>query len=254
MAVDRPRTRLVVRLMAMSGAVLLTLVIVGMMSMRDVGDVDGGAPPGSALRSGEYCADTIERSGWEPVPENTEANHTTPTSTEIPPRSEYQPEANTEVFGRIDGQFVGTTDEILEWGACKWGFDSDLVRAQAFVESSWVQAATGDVSNNPDWCVPGDEPPCPTSFGLMQIKHLFHPGSYPDSVTSTAYNVDYALALMRACYEGLLKRLPDDYAAGDLRGCLGHYFAGEWDVRIGHTYAVRVLRAYADERWRDLES
>ena len=42
---------------------------------------------------------------------------------------------------RVDGNFTGTTDEILQWGACKWGFDEDLVRAIAATETWWKQPA-----------------------------------------------------------------------------------------------------------------
>jgi hypothetical protein len=31
------------------------------------------------------------------------------------------------------GDDEGTTDEIIQWAACKWGIDTDVVRAQAVV-------------------------------------------------------------------------------------------------------------------------
>jgi hypothetical protein len=40
---------------------------------------------------------------------------------------------------RVDGQFTGTTDEILQWAACKWGLPDNLLRAVAVVESTWFQ-------------------------------------------------------------------------------------------------------------------
>ena len=45
---------------------------------------------------------------------------------------------------RITGNFTGTTDEILQWTACKWGIDEDIVRAQAAKESWWQMTAKGD--------------------------------------------------------------------------------------------------------------
>jgi len=50
---------------------------------------------------------------------------------------------------RIDGNFTGTTDEIIRWGACKWGFDEDIVRAVAVNESYWRQSQLGDLVNGP---------------------------------------------------------------------------------------------------------
>lgn len=40
---------------------------------------------------------------------------------------------------RVDGRFTGTTDDILQWAACKWGLPDNLLRADAVVESTWFQ-------------------------------------------------------------------------------------------------------------------
>lgn len=69
-------------------------------------------------------------------------------------------------------------------------------------ESDWRQSTVSDESNTPTDCVGGATPPCPTSFGIMQLKHTYLPGSYPLSQQSTAFNVDYYGARIRACYEG----------------------------------------------------
>ena len=42
----------------------------------------------------------------------------------------------------MDGQFTGTTDEIFQWAACKWGLPDNLVRAIAVRESTWYQYET----------------------------------------------------------------------------------------------------------------
>lgn len=208
--------------------------------------------PGTDLPSGAECARTIDRSGWEPIPENAEANNHVPSHLAIPDLEGYDSRANTEFVSRIDGDFTGTTDEIIEWGACKWGVEADLVRAQAYAESSWVQSKTGDHTDDAEKCVSGDEPPCPTSFGLLQIKHLFHPGTYPDSQESTAFNVDYSLAVMRACYEGWVEFFPDDYQSGDFEGCLGQHFAGQWRDEAALDYIDRVMDVYYAEEWKGL--
>ena len=45
---------------------------------------------------------------------------------------------------RVTGGFTGTTDEIIQWAACKWGWSDNVVRAQAIRESEWHQDALGD--------------------------------------------------------------------------------------------------------------
>ena len=42
------------------------------------------------------------------------------------------------------GNFTGTTTEIFQWAACKWGIDEDTLRAVAVQESDWHQSAVGD--------------------------------------------------------------------------------------------------------------
>ena len=55
----------------------------------------------------------------------------------------------------MTGNFTGTTDEIIQWTACKWGIDEDVVRAQAAKETYWFQKNVGDFSADPTRCVPG---------------------------------------------------------------------------------------------------
>ena len=41
--------------------------------------------------------------------------------------------------GSCNSPWVGTTDEIFQWAACKWGVPDDLLRAVAVRESTWHQ-------------------------------------------------------------------------------------------------------------------
>src|SRR3712207_3955467 len=91
------------------------------------------------------------------------------------------------VARRVTGRFTGTTGEIIEWAAYKWGFDPELLKAQAVAESSWRQEMVGDAGQ---------------SFGLMQIKRTAWRGSYPLSARSTPFNVDLAAAILRQAYDG----------------------------------------------------
>lgn len=168
----------------------------------------GTLPPGSALPSGAQCASRVR-----PAPEIRAAN------------SVYNATRGTrpnELFPRVDGDFTGTTDEIIQWAACKWGIDEDIVRAQVVKESWWNQNAVGDNGE---------------SFGLGQVRVGYHDVAFVDdnAIRSSAYNLDYTYAIWRSCYEGNETWLNDfergaTYAAGDVWGCLGVWFTGRWYV------------------------
>ncbi len=173
------------------------------------GERFGTLPPGSTLPTGEECTDRVRRSPWEPRAENYEANHTTgKTGVQIDGGNN---EANTRFAPRIDGNFTGTTDEIIQWGACKWGFDEDIVRAVAVNESTWRQSMAGDGGQ---------------SHGLLQVKDSVHDGTFPMSRDSTPFNVDYALAWRRSCFEGYFDwaKMP---AENDEWNCVGLWFSGD---------------------------
>ena len=161
-------------------------------------------PPGSPLPSDGQCAALLDQHrnpGFEPRPENAGANQTNVF------REGYRfPPGELEGSGaRVTGDFTGTTDEIIQWAACKWGFDADTVRAQAMQESHWLQSHLGD-------CCPGQLTQPETggcaSIGFLQVKGADVPPTnahtYPYALISTAFNVDYALAVRRACFEGRL--------------------------------------------------
>jgi autotransporter family porin len=126
-------------------------------------------------------------------------------------------------FNRVDGDFAGTTDQLIQWAACKWGIDEDIVRAQMIKESGWYQSAIGDNGE---------------SFGIGQVRTTAHPSAFQYAInaqTSTAYNLDYTYASWRACYEGVYTWLNSvehngTYAAGDVWGCVGLWFSGRWYV------------------------
>jgi len=169
----------------------------------------------------------------------------------MPIWKDFTKQANQRFVPRIDGKFTGTTGEILAWGACKWGLDADLLRAVAVQESDWRQSTVSDYSRNPANCVDGDTPPCPTSFGIMQLKHIYLPGSYPLSRQSTAFNVDYYGARIRACYEGWVTYLGGDYGPGDIWHCVGWHWSGHWQDAGSERYIGRVHRYLDSKPWLD---
>ncbi len=208
-------------------------------------------PVGAALPSGKECSARIQRDQREPRPENTPANHVVAGRVRMPIWDDFTEQANREFVPRIDGDFAGTTGQILAWGACKWGLDADILRAVAVQESHWYQSTVGDKSDNAADCVDGATPPCPTSFGIMQLKHIYLPGSYPLSQRSTAFNVDYYGARTRACYEGWVTYLGNDYGPGEIWHCVGWHWSGQWKDAGSQRYIQRVRRYLDPKPWLD---
>lgn len=202
-------------------------------------------PVGAALPGDATCASLV-RAKPEIRPDNVTFNHTKAT---LGPQSD-------PYYNRVTGNFTGTTDELIQWASCKWGFDEDTIRAQVAKESSWHQNAAGDFTSNASVCVPGrgigaDGRPgqCPESIGLLQLRYQYWGASFPGAITSSAFNLDYALAARRSCFEGRETWLGGSYAAGDLWGCMGLWFSGQWHTAEAETYIAAVKDYLARRVW-----
>jgi autotransporter family porin len=94
-------------------------------------------PPGAKLPSGARCANLVNSS---PLPEDKSANKPSNGRTGHHVGAKFLafdgPQAQ-KLAKRINGDFTGTTIDILRWAACKWGIDQDIVFAQAAV-LSWT--------------------------------------------------------------------------------------------------------------------
>ncbi|HEY4377424.1 MAG TPA: hypothetical protein VGM93_09705, partial [Acidimicrobiales bacterium] len=82
------------------------------------------------------------------------------------------------LFSRVDGNYTGTTDQIIQWAACKWGFDANVLRAQIAIESWWDQGAVSGWQSDPTKCVPGHPigadghaGQCPLFSGLLSLSY-----------------------------------------------------------------------------------
>lgn len=230
-------------------------------------------PVGASLPTDADCAARVHRSRWEPRPENATPNQRRPDITVVLPdytvNDGYDSHARSYA-DRVDGAFTGTTDEILQWAACKWGLDDDIARAMAVTESTWDQARLdklgrpvkgkgfGDFTNNIAHCQSGYLPPCPQSFGIMQVKATTEIGTFPWSRDSTAFNADYALMVWRVCFNGWttwLSQYPASsrrYVPGDAWGCVGFWYSGDWygDNGGAERYIETVMNYDAKKAWR----
>jgi autotransporter family porin len=213
-------------------------------------------PPGAALPTDAQCAARVHRSRWEPRNDNTTANNTKPKQPVVlADDPAYNAAFQANYKPRVTGDFTGTTDEIIQWGACKWGLSDNMVRAQAVDETHWHQNTESDPEPRSNGnCPPGEtRDPCPTSFGILQIKWYFHPrksavgSSYPMSKTMTAFSLDYTLSEERGCYDGL--SFVGDKAKGDLYGCMGIWYSGEFRNQLAEEYIARVKKNLSDKAW-----
>jgi len=215
-------------------------------------------PPGAKLPSGAQCARWVrarptlrENKGM-----NRRFNHTTGERVAGNFLAGDAPQADQRLVPRINGDFTGTTSEILRWAACKWGISQDIVFAQAAVESWWNQTTLGDWGTDASACPPGHglsaNGKCPQSYGILQNRYPFERASWPGIAKSTAMNADTAYAIWRACYDGYETWLNtvqagSVYRAGDAWGCVGRWFAGRWHTAPAQQYIARV-RLYLRER------
>jgi hypothetical protein len=190
--------------------------------------------------------------------DNTAANRTVPS-----PGSFRLARLNTQngyddrtqlLEGRVTGDFTGTTDEVIQWASCKWGINENIVRAIAVAESGWHQNRVGDLTLRPALCPPGYTVPCPRSFGIHQVTWNSDPiGTFPSSRDSTAFNLDASLLVHRICYEGYMHWLRDigytTYRAGDMWGCVGQWFSGNWHDASAETYIAAVQSIVVARPW-----
>lgn len=237
-------------------------------------------PAGGALPSPAECAKNVVKTN-ETRPGNAAMNHTTGKMNNATLGNWGRNSGANALMHRVDGKYAGTTDEIIQWASCKWGIDPDQVRAQAMVESSWHQTSvagfvpdTGnctdtswrrvatststsststtsttladDTTSTTTTGTPQYE--CPTAFGLLQLRSDFQPGTYPLSAKSTAYNVDYALAMQRACIDGV--SWLGAAAKGDVWGCVGAFYSGALHDAAANQYIARVQDALDHKTWR----
>lgn len=197
--------------------------------------------PGGEVLSDAEAASRVRSSFWEPRSQNSRVTHTEITYGQL---QDFRRNSNRWGSGeylrqRITGNFEGTTDEILQWAAAKWGLPADVLRAVAVQETYWRADFVGDNGQ---------------SFGLMQIKASAHPYTFPASRDSVAFNVDYYAGLIRYYYDGHCDWMKNQqgggsYGAGDLWGSIGAHYTGNWRDWGSERYASEVRDTMNNRTW-----
>jgi hypothetical protein len=205
-------------------------------------------------------------------PSNTAANHYVPSSAELhdfyAARND-QGQTSTQrnpYLAYVTGGYTGTTDEIIQWAAWKWGIPADWLRAQYVVESHWRQDDLGDresVSSSAYELYPPQARVAGTddvwqSMGISQIKWKDDgsdgAGTEPLRWKSTAFAADYEAATVRWYYDdpgGTRSSWGDDsYHPGDQWLSIGGWFEPyPWDNSSQHDYISQVQQALSDRTW-----
>ena len=226
-----------------------------------------GTPPAGIPRSDATCAAEVQPDA-EVVSKNTTANHTVPSSpsdVNWGTALNYWTKWVDDYRDAVTGDYTGTTDEILQWVSCKWGIDVNLIRADAWVESRWVQSlvAGGCGSGASE----GEG-----SYGILQVTSEdcsggWVIGGWPYVQNDTALDADIWGARLRACYDGafytngsswlyngqtmaqVIAQHGDSYA---LWGCIGSWYSGQWYDSGAQSYIATVQSDYASQPWRSL--
>jgi hypothetical protein len=186
------------------------------------------------------AAAKVHRSSWEPRPGNAAATHRVPTAAQL---RAFRRQSDQPYSRWVTGRFRGTTDEVIQWAAAKWGLSPNLVRAVAAIETWWKMGHVGDG---------GD------SFGLFQVRRPYHCRGLVCGLFrhDAALNADYYASVIRSYYDGRqtwLNTVADNgapYAAGDLWGSIGAWFSGRWHVAGGEAYVARVKDYLKRRIWR----
>ncbi len=232
-----------------------------------VGHFDTLAPH-ATLPSGATCAAEIAPSTWEPRPDNATANHTVATASQLSifhSQPLYSGSSPASDYLRVDGNYTGTTDQIIRWSACKWGLDEDVVRAQVANESWWRWNAVSDWTTDRSSCSTNlwngwTGSGCYLAHGLLQA-HADEWGAWPQMRDSTAFNLDMVGAYRRACINGDISYLfgktnpttgnayPTAPTDELLWGCIGQWFSGHWYDPAANTYIEHVRNYLSSKPW-----
>ena len=217
------------------------LLALPLTSARADGGVLISAKIGQRPLSDGAAAAKVARSSFEPRPANARATHREPTKAQLRALRRQSDQPYTHW---VTGRFRGTTDEVIQWAAAKWGLAPDLVRAVAATETWWRMSHIGD---------DGD------SFGLFQVRRPFHCRSTLVCGLfrrDAALNADYYASIIRSYYDGRQTWLNTvagngaRYAAGDLWDSIAAWDSGRWHVAGGETYVAKVKDYMARRVWR----
>jgi hypothetical protein len=194
-------------------------------------------PPGWGPLTSADAATQVNPNGPELRPGNRRDNRRVPSQELL---RAWRSTSEMPYAKHVDGDYRGTTDEIIQWAAAKWGFPKRIFRAVAVVESWWRMDTVGDN---------GD------SFGLFQVRRPYHClGECRIARRYTAWNADYYGGILRSYFDGKHDWLNTvehgrRYRPGDLWGSVGAWFAGRWWTPPAVGYIREVNERMRERTW-----
>jgi hypothetical protein len=235
------------------------------------------SPPGTSLPSESTCAAAVGTSNTEYAPWNEDDKSPAHWNSNLPPPGSIpsyfyeSPSCCTELpasdFQAVDGNYSGTTDDLMRITACKWGIDEDYIRAQSWIESGWHQdcaAAHGGTGcneggdeNNPAGCTPSSitgfpmpntpTPPILTASGQFCEMEGF------GGLSGTNQYDTWGIAQTKVYYEWATWPMIEestpfspDYRYAEMRGCVNGdqygYFNSQ-SKKSGRDYQSAVFNA-----------
>jgi len=156
-----------------------------------------------------------------------------------------------------------TTDMLIQWAAHKWGIPEDTLRAVAQQETWWAQDEPGDIEKIPaSWWpkypsqahITGTHKRVYESMGIMQIR--WRPngtagvGTEPLRWQSTAFNIDYASAMLRYYFDGYCNKCGRGYKRGQAWASIGAYNQPTpWGNSKAKAYIGRIKLRLSVKLW-----
>jgi hypothetical protein len=168
---------------------------------------------------------------------------------------------NSYVDG-LDGMTSPSTDDLIQWGARKWGIPADWLRAEYVRESDWDQSNLGDrASVSSSWYVL--YPPLAEIAGTSEVFETmgiagvkWRPdnsvggGTEPLRWKSTAFNIDYQAAEVRYFYDGYCNRCTSGYGSGQQWNSIGAWYEpSPWANAGARWYIAEVQRILSEKPW-----
>ena len=243
---------------------------------RRVDAVAGATPqatwtaPGTRPLSDAQAAALVKHAR-ETRPENAQANDYVPTAAQ---RRAFRGALNrygetsvqwNPLYRYVDGHDKlsdPSTDDLIQWGAHKWGIPEDWLKAEYVQESHWRQSQLGDRSKvSPALFaqyplqaqIPGTGEVY-ESMGMAQVKWVpdgsVGAGTEPLRWQSTAFNIDFQAATVRYYYDGYCGWCAGGYAAGQQWNSIGAWFNPyPWGNSGRQGYVKSVQKILSERTW-----
>lgn len=170
-------------------------------------------------------------------------------------------------FARVDGDYSGSTDDLIRITACKLGIDEDYIRAQSWIESGWRQdcaAAHGGQGCNEDGDL-NNPPGCtPTSITTGAITAITPDGRFCElqgfgGLEGSNQYDSWSIAQTKVYYEWMTWPMMEksvsfapDYRYAEMRGCVngdqyGYFLSQRRRSGADYLKAVQTAKGYPNE-------